>query len=226
MIVVSRKFAMQALEFGARVVAQLGVEIGQRFVEQQQFGAPDQRAADRAALLLAAAQRAGLARQRMRQAQHFGDLADALLDLVGGHARLAQRIGEIFEGRQMRIEREGLEHHRGVARAHGNVGDVAAVEQHPAAIGALDAGDDAQQASSCRRRWAQEWRRTRRARPQTRPRAMLRQNRTAYATSLIVNCIAPDPLRLPSLARPMLRRAWRRRSSDPPERIVCAPSFC
>src|ERR1700722_16576339 len=45
----------------------------------------------------------------------------------------------------MRIEREALKHHRGVSRANGNVGDVAAIQQHSSAIGLLYAGDDAQQ---------------------------------------------------------------------------------
>ena len=48
------ELAVQPLELGPHVVAQLGVEIGQGLVEQQQLGPADQGAADRDPLLLAA----------------------------------------------------------------------------------------------------------------------------------------------------------------------------
>src|SRR5271165_2945159 len=45
----------------------------------------------------------------------------------------------------MRIKRESLEDHRGIARTHGQVRDIAPVQQDPPAIGLIYAGDDAQQ---------------------------------------------------------------------------------
>ena len=59
------ELAVQPLELGPRVVAQLGVEVGQRLVEQQQLRPADQRAADRDPLLLAARGRGRLALERV-----------------------------------------------------------------------------------------------------------------------------------------------------------------
>ncbi len=56
----------------------------------------------------------------------------------------------------MRIEGEGLEHHRGVADADRDVGDVPAVEQNHAGIRPFDAGDDAQQRGLARAAGAQD----------------------------------------------------------------------
>ena len=51
---------LQALELGAHALAQLGVEIGERLVEQQDRWLNDQRAGQSHALLLAAAELAGM----------------------------------------------------------------------------------------------------------------------------------------------------------------------
>jgi hypothetical protein len=45
---------VQALQFGTHIVAQFGIKIGQRLIEQQNFGMADQRTAKCYALLLAA----------------------------------------------------------------------------------------------------------------------------------------------------------------------------
>jgi hypothetical protein len=45
----------------------------------------------------------------------------------------------------MRIQRERLEHHRRIARAHRHMVQVAPADQDAAAVWPLDAGDDAQQ---------------------------------------------------------------------------------
>ena len=59
------EIAVQPLELGPHVVAQLGVEVGQGLVEQQQLGPAHQGAADRDALLLAARRRRRLAVERV-----------------------------------------------------------------------------------------------------------------------------------------------------------------
>ena len=81
------ELAVQPLELGPRVVAQLGVEIGQRLVEQQQPRPADQRPADGDALLLAAAGRAGLALEGMPDAQHLGHLGHPPVDLAAARSR-------------------------------------------------------------------------------------------------------------------------------------------
>ena len=56
--------ALQLLELDAHVLAQLGVEIGQRLVEQQDFRLDHQAAGQRDALLLAAGELVGIAASR------------------------------------------------------------------------------------------------------------------------------------------------------------------
>jgi hypothetical protein len=135
---------MQALELGPRVVAQLGVKIGQRLIQEEQLGAAHQRAADREALLLAAGQRVRLARERVADAEHFGDFGHARADLAGAHPLLAQGIGKIVEGREVRVERERLENHGHAAPLHGRMRDVLAREPYGARVRTLEAGDAAQ----------------------------------------------------------------------------------
>jgi hypothetical protein len=135
---------MQALELGPGVVAQLGIQIGQRLVQEEQLGAAHQGASDREALLLAAGERVRLAHERVADAEHLGGLRDAVADLVGGHTLLAQRIGEVVEGREVRVEREGLEDHGHPAPLYGRMGDVLTRERDGAPARALQPGDAAQ----------------------------------------------------------------------------------
>ena len=55
------ELALQPLELGAHAVAQLGVEIGERLVEQQELRLHHQRARERQPLLLAAGELGGVA---------------------------------------------------------------------------------------------------------------------------------------------------------------------
>ena len=99
----------------AHLDAELGVEIRQRFVEQQHARADDDRAGERDALLLAAGELAGellLVSGETDLRQH---VADALPDLGGGEIAHAQPVRDILEDRQMREQRIVLEHEADVA---------------------------------------------------------------------------------------------------------------
>ena len=61
---------VQALDLGAHVDAQLGVEVGQRLVEQEDLRVAHQRAAHGDALALAAGELARLAVEQMADLQH------------------------------------------------------------------------------------------------------------------------------------------------------------
>jgi hypothetical protein len=121
-------------------VAQLRVQVGERLVEQQQLRPPDQRPADRDALLLAARGGAGLAGERVRDAQHLRDLGHPPLDLRPPDPGLAQGIGQVLAHAEVRVEGEGLEHHRHAAPLHRRVGEVAARELDPARVQPLEPG--------------------------------------------------------------------------------------
>ena len=135
---------MQPLELGPHVMAQLGVEIGQRLVEQQQLGPAHQGAADRDPLLLPARGRRRLAIERVGDPQELGDLAHAALDLRPGDPRLAQRIGQVVVHRQVRIEGEGLEDHGDPPTLHGCGRHVAPGELDLAGLQRFEAGNRAQ----------------------------------------------------------------------------------
>jgi len=98
--------AVQLAQFDAHRRAQLGVEVGQRFVEKKHFRFAHNRAADGGALALAAGQLARLALQQRSQVQRFGRGRDATVDVgrgqLGGHAQ-AER--DVVAHRHVRIQR-------------------------------------------------------------------------------------------------------------------------
>ena len=63
------EFALQPLELGAHAVAQLGVEIGERLVEQEKLRLHHQRAREREPLLLAAGELGGVAVDQLGRAR-------------------------------------------------------------------------------------------------------------------------------------------------------------
>ncbi len=63
---------MQPLDLGPHLDPQLGIEIAQRLVEQEQFGIANDGAAHGHALALAARELAGLAVEQMLDLQQFG----------------------------------------------------------------------------------------------------------------------------------------------------------
>ena len=71
---------------------------------------------------------AGLRSEPVADAQHLGRLVDPPARSPPRRPRLAQRVGEVLRHRQMRVEREGLKHHRHAAAADRRVGDVGAVD--------------------------------------------------------------------------------------------------
>ena len=132
-------------DFQPRIDAQRRVEIGQRFVEQEQFRFAHDRPADGDALALAARKLGGTALQIGFERQHGRGDADALVDLRRRRACLLQPKPHIVAHGEMRIERVGLEHHGDAALGRRRVDDVDAIDQHLAGGRILQPGDDAQQ---------------------------------------------------------------------------------
>ena len=86
----------------------------------------------------------GLLFEPVSDAQHLGGLGDALADFGGGDAGLRERVGEVLRHGQVRVEREGLEHHRDAAAADRRVGDVDALDADRAGVGPHETADRAQ----------------------------------------------------------------------------------
>ena len=76
--------ALQTADFGAHLHPQLGIEVRQRLIEQEQFGGSHDGTPHRHPLALAARELPRLAGQQFGQAQHPGGFVDAALDVVFG----------------------------------------------------------------------------------------------------------------------------------------------
>src|SRR6202040_4084344 len=74
---------LQPLEFGLHGVAQLGVEGGERFVEEEDFGLAGDGAPEGAALALAAGELRWLAALQIAERYEFDDLPHAIGDFGG-----------------------------------------------------------------------------------------------------------------------------------------------
>ena len=138
------ELVLQLADLDAHGLAQLGVEVRQRLVEQQHVGPDDQRARQRDALLLAAGE---LARQALgeaaqaHQSQRFGD---ARRNVGFRHLAHLEPEGHVLGDGQMREQRVALEHHAGVALPRRQHRDVLAAEAHAAGGRRDEAGDHAQ----------------------------------------------------------------------------------
>ena len=137
--------ALQFHQFELRLGAQLLVERGKRFVEQENAGPFDQSARQRHALTLAAGKLVDAALAVAIQPQQRQHLLDARGDLTAFDLLLAQTEADIALDGEMREQRVVLEHHvdRPPVRRHG--ADVLAVEQDAAFARRLEAGQHAQQ---------------------------------------------------------------------------------
>jgi hypothetical protein len=136
---------VQAFDFAAHLVAQLGVEVGERLVEQKHLGLAHDRAADGHALALAAAERGRPAVEHVVDAQQLGGVGHAALDVRFRRAAQAQPEGHVLVQRLVRVERVVLEHHRDVAVARRQLVHALAFDTHFAAADGLQPRDHAQQ---------------------------------------------------------------------------------
>ena len=154
---------MQLGDLGARRHAQLGVEVAERLVHQEDARVAHHGARQCHALALAAGELARLAVEEGLNLQRFGGAADVARDRAGGGAgdgmqaadqwqalprpRPAhqERQADIFGHRHIGVEGVGLEHHRHVAFARQQAVDRLVAEGDRALVGMVEAGDDAQQ---------------------------------------------------------------------------------
>ena len=136
---------VQPADLDAHLDAQLGVEIGQRLVEQERLRFAHDGAPHGHALPLPAGQLARLAIEIRRNVEKGGGLAHAPLDFGLGCAAVAQAIGHVVVDAHVRIERVILEDHGDVAIGRLDVVDDAFANVARARRNRLEAGDHAQQ---------------------------------------------------------------------------------
>mmetsp|Transcript_1013 Transcript_1013/g.2513 ORF Transcript_1013/g.2513 Transcript_1013/m.2513 type:complete len:443 (-) Transcript_1013:3285-4613(-) len=154
------QLVVQAAQPAAQLLAHLGIQRTEGFVQQQHARLHREGTGQRDALALAAGE---LWRETVGQPVELHELQqldDALLDLGLGQALLArldaQPERDVVEHRHVTEQRVMLEHEADLALAHMGVGRVLAVQQHPAAVGLLQAGDDAQQRGLAAARGAEQ----------------------------------------------------------------------
>ena len=136
---------MELLDLGSHGDAQLGVEVRERFVEQEDLGIAHDGAAHGDALALAARQLSRIALQQRLEAENVGGLRDSLLDLgLVGLSQLQRKAHVVVDG-HVWIERIVLKDHGYIALFRRHVVDDAPADRDLAARDILETGDHAQQ---------------------------------------------------------------------------------
>ena len=120
---------MQATNEGTRFYAQLGVEIGERLIHEEDRRFAYDGAANCHALTLTAGQLPGAAIQQVTDAQFVGSLIHALInDFLWRLAQLETECHVIIDG-HMRIQGVTLEHHGHIAVFRRDIVDHAITDQ-------------------------------------------------------------------------------------------------
>ncbi len=139
------ELALQFHQLELGLGAQLLVEGGQRFVEQQHARALDQRARQRHPLTLTAGELADAALAEALQLDQRQHLGDPLAALAPADVLLAQAEADVSLHGKMGKQSVALEHHVDRPMVRRNIADVLAVEQDAAFARRLEAGEQAQQ---------------------------------------------------------------------------------
>ena len=133
----------QLNELGAHLVTQLGVQVGQRLVHQEDLRITHDGAADGDTLTLAARKRLGLTVKVLGNTQDLGSGANLAVDLVLGDLLELKRKRHVLVHRHIGVQSITLEHHGDVAVLGRHVVDALAIDEHIAGGDVLQAGDHA-----------------------------------------------------------------------------------
>jgi hypothetical protein len=106
---------LERAQIDAHLLAQLGVQVGQRLVHQEHARLEDERAGDGDPLLLAARERGGRPFGEVRHLHHPQRAGDPLAHLRRWAPSDLQRIGDVGEDRHVGPDRVGLEDHADLA---------------------------------------------------------------------------------------------------------------
>ena len=116
-----REPALDPLDLGPHLHAQLRVEVGERLVHQECLRLAHDRPPHRDALALPTGELARLTAELLFELEEPGDVLHPVVDLVLRQPPQPERKGEVVVDRLVRVERVGLEDHGDVAiaRRHG-----------------------------------------------------------------------------------------------------------
>ena len=147
---------MEAGDLGPRLDAQLGIEVGERLVHQEDRRLADDRPTERDALALAAGELLGLAVEQLVELDGLGGFLDPALDLGLGDLAQLQPEREVLADRHVRVERVALEDHRDVAILGRHVVDDAIADPERPARDLLEPGDHPQAGRLAAARWSDQ----------------------------------------------------------------------
>ncbi len=134
------QFAGELGDLGAQMIAELGVEVGQRLVHQERGGVAGDGPAHGDPLALTAGELGGEAVEEVLDAEHAGGGVHPW-GRVGAGRLDAQRETDVVAAGHARVQGEVLEHHRHVPVGRGQLVAVLAVEEEPALVDLLQSGD-------------------------------------------------------------------------------------
>ncbi len=136
--------ALEIPQETAQVAAQGGIEVGERFVEEDESGLEDEGATEGGARRLTAGEGGGEVMESRTEVEpvchHFGTGAA----LVAVDALEAEGKFELFDQGQVRKESGRLRDPPAGAFLGRETGDVGTVEEDPSGIGELEAGDESE----------------------------------------------------------------------------------
>ena len=151
---------VQLAQPATQLLAHPRVERAKRFVEQQHARLDGERARQGDALALTAGQLGRITATEIFELYQREQLIDAFSDAGGGGALAArldgQAEGDVVAHRHVLEQRVMLKHEADAAIARVDRRHVLAIEQDGAMIGAVEAGDDAQQGRLAAARWAEQ----------------------------------------------------------------------
>ncbi len=144
---------MHQFHFGAHLDPQLGVKIGQWFVEQVDLRPPRQGTSHGHALLLPARELTGLAIEQMLDLQQLGNPGHFLIDGRLRHLADLQAELDVLAHAHGRVQRIGLKHHGDVPILGAHAADVLVADHDRAASDGFQAGDAVHERRLAAARW-------------------------------------------------------------------------
>ncbi len=139
------RLLLQVAQPHPQLLAHLGIESAERFIEQQHLGLHRQRPRQRHPLPLAAGELKGIAARVALQLHQLQQLLHPVANPGRAPAAQAQAEGDVLPHRQMLEQGEVLEHKAHMPLLHREGGGIGAVEVHPTLVHRLQAGHHPQQ---------------------------------------------------------------------------------
>ena len=135
---------VQLDDLAAHLDAHLGIEVRERFIEEENLGLPHDRASHSDALALAAGEGFWLSQKKLLEAENRRRLVDPLLDLRLGEFPELEPERHVLVNAHVRVERIVLKDHGDVAILRRHVVDALVADENLAAGNLFEASDHAE----------------------------------------------------------------------------------